>query len=164
VGRSGHVSCPHGTGTIEGASTRRLTPMDQKLAMLHKVPLFAGLKQRELEEIGRLCDEVDMAAGHVMTREGAAGNEFFVIVDGQVRVERGGTLKATLGPGQFFGEIALVDHSPRTATVTCDTDCRLLLLGHHEFHSLMDSRPEIRLVVLESLARRLREVSPDIID
>jgi CRP-like cAMP-binding protein len=73
-----------------------------------------------------------------------------------VRVERDGRLLATRGPGEFFGEIALVSEGPRTATATCETDCRMFILSHREFHSLMDEFPELKTRVLETLAHRIR--------
>jgi CRP-like cAMP-binding protein len=135
--------------------------MDDKLAMLRGVPLFVGLDEAELEAVGRLCDEVDVPAGRELMHEGGFGNEFFLILEGQVRVHRGGATLRTMGPGDFLGEIALIDHGVRTATGTCETDCRLLVLGHREFHSLLDQQPDIRVHVLEALARRVRQLIPD---
>jgi len=135
--------------------------MDAKLEMLRRVPLFEGLGRKELEEVGRLCDEVDLPAGRVLMREGDSGDEFYLVLEGSVRVDRGGATVATLGPGQFLGEIALVDHGPRTATATCETACRLLVLGHREFNSVMASSQEIRTRVLTALAQRVRHLTPD---
>jgi CRP-like cAMP-binding protein len=123
--------------------------------------LLEGLGRKELEEVGRLCDEVDLPAGRVLMREGESGDEFFLILEGTVRVDRGGATVATLGPGQFLGEIALVDHGPRTASATCETACRLLVLGHREFNSVMASSQEIRTRVLTALAQRVRHLTPD---
>lgn len=135
--------------------------MDTKLEMLRKVPLLAGLGRGELEAVSRLCTEVDLPAGRRLMREGETGNEFYLVIDGRVRVEREGRTVATLGPGQFLGEIALVDHGPRTATAVCDTDCRLMVLTHREFNSLMDTNTAIRARVLEALAQRVRQLQPD---
>jgi len=135
--------------------------MDAKLKMLQQVPLLAGLGRKELELVSRLCDEVDMPAGRELMREGTTGDEFYVIVEGSVRVERGGQRVATLGSGQFLGEIALVDHGPRSASATCETACRLLVLGHREFNSLLQVNPEVRTRVLEALAARVRKLAPD---
>ena len=135
--------------------------MDAKLEMLRRVPLLEGLGRKELEEVGRLCDEVDLPAGRVLIREGDSGDEFYLVLEGSVRVDRGGATVATLGPGQFLGEIALVDHGPRTATATCETACRLLVLGHREFNSVMASSQEIRTRVLTALAQRVRHLTPD---
>jgi CRP/FNR family transcriptional regulator, cyclic AMP receptor protein len=135
--------------------------MDQKLELLRRTPLLADLKQHDLEEVGRLADEVDAKAGKVLMREGEPGREFFVIVDGAVRIERGGKLLRTMGPGEFLGDIALVVERPRTATATVEKDTSLLVLGHREFHSLLDQFPSIRISVLESIALRLRDLEPD---
>jgi CRP-like cAMP-binding protein len=135
--------------------------MDRKLELLRDVPLFSDLNSRDLAELGGLVDEVDVSAGKVLCQEGSRGDEFFVIVDGNVRVERQGRELAVLGPGQFLGEVALVDEGPRTATATATTDGHLLVIGHREFHSLMDRFPSIETCVLRSLARRVRELDPD---
>lgn len=135
--------------------------MDEKLELLKQTPLLAGLNQHDLEEVGRLADEVDAKAGKVLMRKGELGSEFFMIVDGTVRVERDGRVIAKLGPGDFFGDIALVVERPRTATATVETDSRLLVVGHREFHSLMDRFPSIRVSVLQSIAIRLAELEAD---
>jgi CRP-like cAMP-binding protein len=135
--------------------------MDHKLELLKQTPLLAGLNQHDLEEVGRLADEVDARAGKVLMRKGDPGSEFFVITDGTVRIERDGRVIATLGRGDFFGDIALVVERPRTATATVETDSRLLVVGHREFHSLMDRFPSIRVCVLESIAIRLAELEAD---
>jgi CRP-like cAMP-binding protein len=135
--------------------------MDQKLELLKGTPLLAGLNQHDLEEAGRLADEVDAKAGKVLMRKGELGSEFFVIIDGTVRIERDGMVIATLGPGEFFGDMALVVERRRTATAIVETDSRLLVVGHREFHSLMDRFPSIRISVLESIAHRLADLEPD---
>jgi CRP/FNR family cyclic AMP-dependent transcriptional regulator len=135
--------------------------MDQKLELLRKVPLFSELNSRDLAELGALVDEVDVPAGKVLCQQGRPGEEFFVIVDGNVQVERDGRELAVLGPGQFLGEVALIDEGPRTATATTTTNGRLLVIGHREFHGLMDQYPSIETCVLRSLARRVRQLDPD---
>ncbi len=108
-----------------------------------------------------LVDEIDVPAGKVLMREGDAGREFFVLVDGAIAIERRGTLIRTIEPGDFFGEIALLAEGPRTATATADSASTLLVLGHREFHSLMDRYPAIRTSVLEALAKRIRDLEPE---
>ena len=135
--------------------------MDQKLELLKQVPLFARLGARELEEVGRLAEEIDVPAGQALMTEGEFGREFFVVVDGGVTVERqAGTLR-TLGPGDFLGEIALLDGGPRSATATTTAPSRLLVLGRREFQSLVAEFPPIRNAVLEALAERVRHLAPD---
>ena len=136
------------------------THTDQKLEILRRVPLLSDLGKREIEEVGKLADEVDVPAGHILMREGGSASEFFVILDGAVRIDRGGTTLRTLGPGDFLGEIALVDDRPRTATATTESPARLLVVGHREFHSLMDQYPSVRGCVLRALAGRVRELDP----
>ena len=85
-------------------------------------------------------------------REGTTGNEFFVIIDGSVRIERGGSTLASLGAGDFLGEIALVDDGPRTATATTESPARLLVVGHREFHLAHGAIPDDRDQRLQALA------------
>jgi CRP/FNR family cyclic AMP-dependent transcriptional regulator len=132
-----------------------------KLDLLRKTPLLSALGGREIEEVGRLVDEVDVPAGRVLMREGDTGSEFFVVVSGTVGIDRGGTRIRTIGPGDFFGEIALLAEGPRSATATADGPATLLVLGHREFHSLMDEYPAIRTCVLDALAKRLRSLDPE---
>ena len=137
------------------------THSDEKLELLRRSPFLAGLGRKDLEEVGKLADEVDVPAGRVLMREGDLGHEFYVIIDGTVDVERGGERLRTMGPGEFFGDIALITERPRAATVTVATDARLLVVGHREFHELLDRFPSIRIGVLESVALRLRDLEPD---
>lgn len=137
------------------------THTDQKLALLKRVPLLAGMSQRDIEEVGQLAEEIDVPAGKVLMREGARGDEFFVIVTGSVRLERGGQAFRTMGPGDFLGEIALVGDTPRTASATVETPAKLLVVGHREFHSLMDRFPTIQTCVLQALAARVLRHEPD---
>jgi CRP-like cAMP-binding protein len=135
--------------------------MDEKLALLAKVPLLAGLGPKDLEEVGRLADEVDVGAGKELAKEGAVGEEFFVILDGTVAVSKGGQPIRELGAGAFFGELALLGNVPRTATVTATTPTRLLVLGHREFSSLLSSQPAIQGRVLRSVASWVANLTPD---
>jgi CRP-like cAMP-binding protein len=135
--------------------------MDEKLALLAKVPLLAGLGPKDLEEVGRLADEVDVQPGKELAREGAFGEEFFVIIDGSVAVSRGGEPIRDLGPGAFFGELALLGNVPRTATVTATAPTRLLVLGHREFSSLLSSQPAIQGRLLKSVAAWVANLTPE---
>jgi CRP-like cAMP-binding protein len=135
--------------------------MDQKLELHKRTPLLADLSKRDIEEVGRLADEVDVRAGRVLLKECAPGREFFVIIDGQIEITKEGRHLRTMGAGEFLGDIALVVERPRTATATAVTDSRLLVVGHREFHSLMEQFPSIRVSVLESIALRLRDLTPD---
>lgn len=134
---------------------------DKKLQLLATVPIFARLRGRDLERIGQLVEEVDVPAGKVLMRQGDTGHEFFLIVEGRVRVERDGKVLKVRGQGEFVGEIALIDEGPRTATVTCETACRLLVLARREFHTLLSEHPDIQLLVLKTLAERVRKLEPE---
>lgn len=134
---------------------------DHKLELIRRVPLFEQCGGRDIEKIGQLADEVDVPAGKVLMKEGASAREFFAVIDGSMRVEQNGREIARLGPGDFFGEIALVDGGPRTATVTAEVASRLLVVGHREFHSLLEQNPGIQLQVLQALAKRVRRLAPE---
>jgi CRP/FNR family cyclic AMP-dependent transcriptional regulator len=135
---------------------------DEKLDLLGRIPLFAGFGRRRLERLGMLADEVDVPAGAVLMKQGESGTDMMVIVSGAVAVERDGERLNTLGAGDFFGEIALVDGGPRTASVTAAEPTRLLVISHRDFHSLMEEFPEIAAQVLNALAHRIRRLEPDV--
>jgi CRP/FNR family transcriptional regulator, cyclic AMP receptor protein len=130
--------------------------MTEVLELLRAVPLFVDLDERSLQAIAMLARTMDAPAGHVLMHEGEPGESFFVIVDGSVRVEQAGSPVRTMIAGGFLGEVALLEHGPRTATATCVSDCRLLSLGHFEFDRLMSTFPDIRTRVLAAMARRVR--------
>ena len=126
-----------------------------KVDLIRNAPLFSQLSKGEVNEVAKIADEIDVKAGKVLTREGDRGNEFFVLLDGAAEVHQGGKKVRMLGPGDFFGEIALVSRSPRTATVTTTTPCDLLVITGTNFRALLDHSPRIQLRVLEALADRL---------
>jgi len=126
-----------------------------KIGLLKRAPLFADLSKKELIAVARLADDLESPAGTVLVREGDIGHEFFVVVDGQVEFTRNGKPLAVDGPVEFFGEIALVEHTRRLATVTAKTDVQFFVLAEREFHQLMDENPGIERKVLRALARRL---------
>jgi CRP/FNR family transcriptional regulator, cyclic AMP receptor protein len=130
---------------------------DEKLDLLARVPLFARMGKREFERLGQLTDEVEMGLDRVLAERGETGHEFFIVLDGRLTVLDGRRPIATLGPGDFFGEIALLDGRPRTATVRAEGITRLLVIGHREFHALMNEFPSVRTAVLEAVAQRLRD-------
>jgi CRP-like cAMP-binding protein len=128
----------------------------QKQDLLERVPLFSGVSEGGLEELGGIADEIDVGPGTVLTHEGYREGFFFVIVSGTVRIERGGRTINTLGPGDFLGEIGLLDGGPRTATATTESPCRLLSMTYQMFHELLDTSPSIRTAILETVGQRLR--------
>lgn len=125
------------------------------VARLRVVPLFSACSDKELRFIAAHVEELDFPAGTVLCREGRPGGDFFVILDGQAEVE-GRHGKATLGPGEFFGEIALLDHGPRTATVTAATPLRCLVLGPPQFRDVLHSNAAIAVKMLHVVTQRLR--------
>lgn len=134
---------------------------DDIVARLEMVPLFSTCSQRELNVIARAAKEVSHPAGTVIAREGEFGIGLFLILEGMCLVTVGGRERARLGPGDFFGEIALIDGGPRTATVTALTDVRLIGLTEWVFRGLLREHPSIALKTLESVASRLRAVSKE---
>jgi CRP-like cAMP-binding protein len=135
--------------------------MDQKLGLLERVPLFAGIARAGLEDIGRIVEEIEVPAGMALTHEGRHEGYFFIIVSGTVRIERGDRTINTIGPGDFLGEIALLDGGPRTATATTESPCRLLSMTHERFHELLDTSPPVRTAVLEAVGLRLRALDAE---
>ena len=130
---------------------------DSKLAHLAQVQLFSALNKKELALIGRAADEVPVPSGTVIVSEDTAGHEFYLILEGQAVVRRNGRRVAMLGPGQYFGELALLDQGPRTATVVADADMTLLVLGQREFAAVLDAVPRVSHKLLQAMAHRLRE-------
>ena len=128
---------------------------NEKVELIRQVPLFAQCSKRELGRIASIADEIDLREGKVLIREGARGAEFFVLLEGSAEVTKDGRRINTLGPGDFFGEIALVSRSPRTATVTATSPVQTLVITDRSFRRLLEESPEIQLKVLEALAKRL---------
>lgn len=128
---------------------------NSKLDLLKRVPLFRSASKSELEEIAKIADEIDLPEGKVLIREGDAGHEFFVLVEGTAEVTRGGKRVASIGPGDFFGEIALIAKTPRNATITATSPVRTLVITERSFKSLLDHHPTIAVNVLVALAERL---------
>jgi CRP/FNR family transcriptional regulator, cyclic AMP receptor protein len=126
-----------------------------KIELLKQVPLFAGCSKAELIEVAISSDELDLPDGHVLMREGRPGREFFVVVEGTVKVTRDGEKLADLGPGGWVGEIALLTYKPRTATVTATSPVRVLVITDRAFRHVVEAMPRIALTVLASVAQRL---------
>jgi CRP-like cAMP-binding protein len=128
---------------------------NSKLDLIRSVPLFSGASRSELEEIAKIADEIDLPEGKVLIQEGDQGHEFFVLVEGTAEVARGGKKVAAIGPGDFFGEIALIAKTPRNATVTTTSPVRALVITERSFRALLDHMPEIAVTILVALAERL---------
>lgn len=128
-----------------------------KIAMLQKVPLFRDLSRKQLDQIARLADEIEVREGKRLATAGDHGLELFVIVEGHAMVKIKGGRTARLGPGEFFGEMSLLDGGPRSATVEADSDMRLLVVGRREFWALLESAPPLVLKIMRALSRRVRD-------
>ena len=132
------------------------------MRMLSEVPLFAGCSKKELQAIASATKEVTHEEGSVLAKEGDRGLGFFLIVDGTAKVTVNGRSRKKLGPGDFFGEIALLDEGPRSATVTAESPIRLLGLPAWTFKRLIEQQPSIALKMLQTMASRLRASSKDV--
>ena len=129
---------------------------DAKLDRLAAIPLFAHADRKQLQRVAALCTEVRVPAGRTLCTEGQPGQEFFVVEQGEATVSVGGTEVATLGAGDFFGELALLDGQARTATVTSKTDMDLIVLTATEFSSALEADPMIAVRMLPAIGSRLR--------
>ena len=125
-------------------------------AMLKSVPIFEGLTEKELQAVMNSAKEIEYAAGREIVKEGATGVGFHLILEGQANVTVGDHSQAKLGPGDYFGEMSLIDGGPRSATVKADSAVRTLSLASWEFTPLLDSNPSIARKMLVELSRRLR--------
>jgi CRP/FNR family cyclic AMP-dependent transcriptional regulator len=123
---------------------------------LKKVPLFAGLDDKELQEIARSMRERRFSAGDTVTQEGAGGVGFFVVQEGQADVQVGGAAKGSVGPGDYFGEIALINESPRTATLTARTDMVCYGMTPWDFRPLVETNSTIAWKLLTAMAEKMR--------
>src|ERR671936_1787199 len=132
---------------------------DAKVELIRDVPLFSRLSKKGLQEVASIADEIDFPEGKVLTKQGARGREFIVILEGAAQVDQDGRRINTLGEGDFFGEIALVTKLPRTATVTATEPVRALVITDRDFLTLMKKSPEVGEGIVEALAERL---APDL--
>ena len=132
---------------------------DEKIAMLGSMPLFEGVDAEGLGGIADRTVEVDYGAGGVIVREGEIGTGFFVVVSGAVRVVRDGETVSTLGRGEFFGELSVLDHRPRNAQVVAAEPTTCLALASWDLETVITEQPRVALAMLRVLAGRLRDVS-----
>lgn len=130
---------------------------DQKIDVLSRVSLFAGLSKKELGEIARFVTEVNFAPGEHLAEEGELGRQALVLLTGTASVRKKGRKVAVVSSGDVVGEMSLVTHHPRTATVTAETDVSALVMDPREFASVMDDHPKVAVKVLRTVAERLVE-------
>jgi CRP-like cAMP-binding protein len=132
---------------------------DPRVDLLRKVHLFSGCTDRQLAFIVTRVEDVDVPSGKVLCEEGTSGGEFFVMVSGTADVMRSGRVIDHMGAGDFFGEIALIDHGPRSATVIASSPTRLLTLGPSQFQDVLQADPEMARQLLYAVTKRLRAVA-----
>ncbi|MGI8493344.1 MAG: cyclic nucleotide-binding domain-containing protein [Acidimicrobiales bacterium] len=130
---------------------------DSKLDFLSNVRLFASLNKKELALVSRVSYVVSVPAGTDVVKENTPGHEFYLLLKGRAVVRRNGRKIADLGPGDYFGEMALLDHGPRSATVVAETDLEALVIGQREFLGITDEVPALAHKLLVLMASRLRE-------
>jgi CRP/FNR family transcriptional regulator len=131
---------------------------DVPTELVQRIPLFSDLDRKEAEQLARTMKPRTFSPGETIATEGQRGIGFFVIESGQAKVTIGGDERGTLGPGDYFGEIALIDDGPRTATVTAASDLRCWGLTSWEFKPIVETNAEIAWKLLMALAKRLRSV------
>ena len=132
-----------------------------KVDLLARVPLFASVPRADLERIARLTEDVEVGAGTVLTREGRYESAFYFVVAGTVEIVRGDRPVDTVHGGGFFGEIALLDAGPRTATATALTPCELLRFNNREFDALLDTMPAVREAIQQEAEGRLARIDAE---
>jgi CRP-like cAMP-binding protein len=133
----------------------------QKTDLLRDVELFRGIDAEHLARVADAAVEVEFPAGRPIARQGEMGTGFYLVVSGSVRVVRDNELVARLGPGEFFGELSLLDGQPRIAQVVADEPTRCLAVASWDFERLLLDDPQLTLAILRGVARRLRAVSED---
>jgi CRP/FNR family transcriptional regulator, cyclic AMP receptor protein len=133
----------------------RLFTQDTKVEALKRLSLFEGLTRKELVQLARVSEDIELPAGTVLCQEGKRGHEFFIVVDGEVVVTRRGRRVAEYREGTAIGEIALIEDVPRTATVTSATTLRCIVLTRPAFAALLSQHPIVQGKLLRTLARRL---------
>jgi CRP/FNR family transcriptional regulator, cyclic AMP receptor protein len=139
----------------------RLFSQDTKVEALKRAPLFEGLSKKELTQLARVSEDLEVPAGDVLCKEGDIGQEFFVIVEGEIEVTAKGKKIGDRGGGDFVGEIALLEDTNRTATVTAKTPLRVFVLTGQDFRSLVRQNPQVEQKVMQALARRVVQLSRD---
>lgn len=133
----------------------RRIPREQ-LEMLARVPLFSACSEKELREVARIGTPIEVLQGKELTRQGDRGSEFFLVLSGMAGCVVNGRKVATYGPGDFFGEMVLLDQGPRTATITTETPMSVLVVSAQEFGGLLAEAPSIARKMLVTMAKRLR--------
>ena len=124
---------------------------------LQQVSLFSACSRKDLQLVAKRAEDIRVPAGKAIITEGETGHEFFAIIEGTATVTRHGQKIASLGPGDAFGELALLEKAPRNASVIAETDMELVVLGQREFAGIVDEVPGFARKMLAGMAKRLRE-------
>jgi CRP-like cAMP-binding protein len=144
-------------GRLEPVVSGPGAKQEDKIERLKEVSLFEECSQRQLRSVARIARGFDVAAGTVLTRAGEPGDEFFLIIDGTARADVSTDRHVLLHPGEFFGEMSLLDGGPRSATVVADTAVRLLVISRRHFSALLRDVPGLTQIILATLSRRVRQ-------
>jgi CRP/FNR family cyclic AMP-dependent transcriptional regulator len=136
---------------------------DEFLQYLASVPLFSNCTKRQLQEIRTVATELNLPAGKALTRQGEVGRELFILLDGTASVTRDGQRVATRTAGDVVGELAVLSHQPRNATVVAETELRTLVLTHAGLHQLLDDIPGLAKHLLYEVSARLETATPDVV-
>jgi CRP-like cAMP-binding protein len=145
----------------EGAADMAGLTEEERATLLREVGLFQGVDDEGLAAVAARVTEIAFDAGRTIVRQGEIGTGFFLIASGQAKVVRDGRTLAELGPGQFFGELSLLDQQPRIAQVIALTPTECLALASWDFEKILASQPGVALAILRGVARRLRAVSEE---
>ena len=147
--------------SLRSGALGRLFPgrvtQDEKMKRLEEVSLLEGCSQRQLRSVARIAEVIEVPAGTVLARAGQSGDQFFLILDGSARVDVSPRKRAKLKPGDYFGEMSLLDGGPRSATVTADTPLRLLVIQRRDFATLLREAPDLTQSLLATLSKRVRQ-------
>ncbi len=128
---------------------------DDKIDHLEKIPLFAGLNRKELRFLAQMSSEASVHEGSVLVKQGEIGQEAMIIESGSAEVRKDGKKLDDLGPGDFFGEMSLINHMPRNADVVATSDMNLLVMNSREFSSVLAEYPEVAVKILKTVVKRL---------
>ena len=135
-----------------------MADLKNSLKHLRYSPLFSSCSSKDLERIAKAGDRVTFEKGEVMTKQGDPGKEAFIILSGKATVKRSGKKVATIGTGSVVGELSLLDHGPRTATVVCETECQVLVIGRGNFLRVIDKVPALSHKLFAALTMRIRDL------
>jgi len=144
-------------GRLEPVSSGPGAKQEDKIERLKEIPIFEGCSQRQLRSVAKIARVFDVAADTVLARAGEPGDEFFLIIDGSVWVEVSSEKRVLLHPGEFFGEMSILDGGPRSATIVADTPVRLLVITRRHFSMLLKDVPGLTQTVMATLSKRVRE-------